>query len=723
MNRINNISQKMKKNTYEKKVPKTDETTLQQKIDTLLPNDLHNLEDPSIYLTKRRKESRIDEAKVRELVYHPLLAEYKEKMLKKMEEDPDYTPKNNHEMTLEEHRYYTNKNFGKLVKYLDYKPEDFKKNKAYGFYTNAIAGVINASISTKFAVHFGLYTETLLRLGSDKHVKWADASFMAKNLGCFGLTELGHGSNVQGIITTATYKHEERAFILNTPHDLGMKYWIGNAAKTANYGVIFAKMIVGDKDRGVHVFHVELRDLRGNLKPGVVIGDIGHKLGMNGVDNGWMMFKRVKLPYDALLDKYSQIDSNGVFKSVVSKKTERFALQLAALSGGRLLVSYTSSLGGIALSTIGLRYLSTRKQFGAKKYQEETLINYPLVQSKLFPFLATSFVGAKVTEIIYHKWLNEDVSDLKNKRIKELHAVSSFLKAYNSWKGIEGYSVIRELCGGHGYSADSKIGSMIQDMNIQVTWEGANDVLIQQTAKFVMTAFGKYVKDETIEFEVFSFIKELEDEDTMTKRVEAIKDYFLSLDPQKPDIKQLFAYLKTIMQIRLKTVADLTVEKFSTLMMDDKDMFKAYNKCLPNAIYDASIFYGEYMTCLYYMDFISAIENKENYRHEIELFEKLLFVFVANSVKSKTHYLTGKMSVQFFFVLDELLLTVYDSMISDLVVLTDSVILSEKLLNSTLGVKDGDVYRTILSKLYSGTSNFGKSKDWKNTLKFRGLIK
>ncbi len=84
-----------------------------------------------------------------------------------------------------------------------------------------------------------------------------------------------------------------------------MKFWIGNLARTANYGVVFANLIVDKVNYGIHVFLVKVRDDKGMILPGLNIGDCGHKMGQNGIDNGWAIFRNVKIPYDNLLDKFS----------------------------------------------------------------------------------------------------------------------------------------------------------------------------------------------------------------------------------------------------------------------------------------------------------------------------------------------------------------------------------------------------------------------------------
>lgn len=42
--------------------------------------------------------------------------------------------------------------------------------------------------------------------------------------------------------------------------------------------------------------------------------------------------------------------------------------------------------------------------------------------------------------------------------------------------------------GGHGYSVFSKIPSIVDDIDVNVTWEGDNHMLLQQTSKYLMKA-------------------------------------------------------------------------------------------------------------------------------------------------------------------------------------------------------------------------------------------
>lgn len=70
------------------------------------------------------------------------------------------------------------------------------------------------------------------------------------------MTELGHGSNVRGIQTTATYDKKTHEFVLNTPEYKAMKFWIGGAGKSSNTSSVFAQLYIDGKCYGPHAFLV-----------------------------------------------------------------------------------------------------------------------------------------------------------------------------------------------------------------------------------------------------------------------------------------------------------------------------------------------------------------------------------------------------------------------------------------------------------------------------------
>ena len=88
-----------------------------------------------------------------------------------------------------------------------------------------------------------------------------------------------------------------------------MKFWIGGAAKTSNMCMVWAQLYIDGKCYGVHAMVVPLRDQHTHkVLPGITIGDCGPKFGLNGVDNGFILFNKFRIPVGNLMNKVSGIN-------------------------------------------------------------------------------------------------------------------------------------------------------------------------------------------------------------------------------------------------------------------------------------------------------------------------------------------------------------------------------------------------------------------------------
>jgi acyl-CoA oxidase len=264
------------------------------------------------------------------------------------------------------------------------------------------------SIVTKIAAVYILYYNSLKNLGTtDVHRNYLTRLLKYKDYGLFGLTELGHGSNTKGMECTATYDALTKEFILNTPRIESYKWWIGNAYKFANMGVIFAQLYIEDKNYGLHGFVVPLRDIHNKLYNGVIIGDCGSKLGMNAIDNGYIGFKNYRIPKSSLLNKYADIDDKGNYISQV-KDEKRFALQFSQLVEGRIGIVNSSQAVLLNAITIAGRYAAIRKQFG-EKGNEYPILSYQSTRSRLIPALAEQLAFRFTGNELVLRWANINV--------------------------------------------------------------------------------------------------------------------------------------------------------------------------------------------------------------------------------------------------------------------------------------------------------------------------
>ena len=239
------------------------------------------------------------------------------------------------------------------------------------------------------------------------------------------------------------------------------------------------------------------------LKPGIVIGDCGPKMGRHGIDNGWIQFTHVRIPRSHMLMKHTKVLSTG-------KLIEPPMAQLAfgALIQGR--VSMISDSGNIAKKalTIAIRYAAIRRQFGGGSGKAETkLLDYVIHQHRLMPLLAQAFamhftgVEGRLCFNLVSAMYEDLMLNLSNVNpgdkdvaavlgsLKELHGTSAGLKAFCTWNALNTIDQCRQALGGHGYSAFAGLASLYSDFAVQCTWEGDNTILTLQAGRYLISCY------------------------------------------------------------------------------------------------------------------------------------------------------------------------------------------------------------------------------------------
>lgn len=343
----------------------------------------------------------------------------------------------------------------------------------------------NCNVPVKCAVQWCLWGGTLVS-ASKRHAHLAPLAESLELPGGFAMTEKTHGSNTRLLQTTATYDKAKKEFVINTPNDGAAKFWIGGTANDAVQVSVFARLIIDGQDKGVHTFVVPVRDPRSRqLLPGVKILDCGMKMGLNGVDNGCIYFSNVRVPREALMNAYADVNESGNYVCSMDPDT-RFGLSISELSGGRVLISGCSIVAERICLAIALRFASQRKQFGPGDCAETEVatLSYPTIQRLLLVPLCRVLVAELV---------HRHVSDLYVHRHTErktpmavIHALTAGVKAMNSWNMISTLSACRESCGGQGFRTKSRISEYVDDTHTFVTFEGANTVLMQQVGRFLL---------------------------------------------------------------------------------------------------------------------------------------------------------------------------------------------------------------------------------------------
>ncbi|MEU6842092.1 acyl-CoA dehydrogenase family protein [Streptomyces sp. NPDC046716] len=291
----------------------------------------------------------------------------------------------------------------------------------------------DSSVRGIVSVSLGLVTKPIQQWANEEQKRyWLPRLTAGDALGCFGLTEPGHGSNPAELRTKAVRDDATGDYVVN-----GTKIFITNGT-WADVVLLFARTNDTPGHKGISAFLVPTDT------PGLTRNTIHGKLGLRGQATAELVLEDVRVPASAMM----------------GPEGKGFSVAMSALAKGRM--SVAAGCVGIAQAALdaAVGYAKEREQFG------KPIASYQLVQEMI------SDISLDVDAARLLTWRVADLID----RGEDFQVAASKAKLFASEAAVRCANNALQVFGGYGYIDEYPVGKLLRDARVMTLYEGTSQI-------------------------------------------------------------------------------------------------------------------------------------------------------------------------------------------------------------------------------------------------------
>ncbi|KAK2595569.1 hypothetical protein QQS21_006743 [Conoideocrella luteorostrata] len=523
----------------------------------------------------------------------------------------------------------------------------------------------------------------------EQQQKWVRPMLDGEMTGAYAQTELGHGSYVAGIETTATFDAVGDCFVIHSPSLTSTKFWPGALGLSASHAIVLARLCTNGQDHGIHAFVVQLRDLD-TWKPivGIQLGDIGSMPAYNEIDNGYALFDNIRVPREHMLMGYATVSRDGTYE----KRTNAVHTKAiyACITYSRAKVAWVSAIQLAATLTIAIRYCTVRSQ-GVWSSDDVPKDEVPLMAYRSQNYRLMKHLAEAYAMIFASHYSNEMADDFKRRQsqgdfstMARTHAITAGIKAWATSKGSEAAEDARKCCGGVGCLDMSGLPDRVQSISILCTLEGDNFVLYQQVARYIIKWTRRVMKNKPADLPPeLHYIAVPRGQTCSAKGPEFLQSDTLLL---------LFEY-------RARTLAILATERLNNAVTSDgKGPSHAWNEHVMLLI-SAAKAHVELVVLEAFVAKIASIADAQVHRvmqHLCCLFS-LTSIMEATAADAALWFESGFLHSSHIRDIEREVNALLEGLLDSAIGLTDAWDFTDTGLASAIGMKNGNIYETLMT--------------------------